>query len=108
MSAEGHVSHVLSARLSSRPMAWSAKGVDHMARLRAMKANGISVREVYINKHRQELKSFKVSEKALKQEWGRLRKVSGEVYDNLPALRGPVNELTKTLKALSRNISLIW
>lgn len=108
VSAEGHISHVLSARLSSRPMAWSAKGVDHMARLRAMKANGISVREVYINKHRQELKSFKVSEKALKQEWERLRKVSGEVYDNLPALRGPVSQLTKALKALSRDISLIW
>jgi len=89
-------------------MAWSVKGVDHMARLQAMKANGISVREVYINKRRQELKSFKVSEKALKQEWERLRKVSGEVYDNLPALRGPVSQLTKTLKALSRDISLIW
>lgn len=32
----------------------------------------------------------------------------GEVFDNLPALRGPVNQLTKTLKALSRNVSLVW
>jgi len=34
-SAEGHVSHVLSSRMSSRPMGWSILGVDKMARLRA-------------------------------------------------------------------------
>lgn len=39
-SAEGHVSHVLSARMSSRPMAWSLAGADAMARLRAYRLNG--------------------------------------------------------------------
>lgn len=39
-SAEGHVSHVLSARMSSRPMAWSLAGADAMARLRAYSLNG--------------------------------------------------------------------
>lgn len=39
-SAEGHVSHVLSARMSSRPMAWSLVGADAMARLRAYSLNG--------------------------------------------------------------------
>ena len=34
-SAEGHVSHVLSDRMSSRPMGWSIVGVDKMAHLRA-------------------------------------------------------------------------
>jgi hypothetical protein len=34
-SAEGHVSHVLSGRMSSRPMGWSVRGADRMARLRA-------------------------------------------------------------------------
>jgi hypothetical protein len=34
-SAEGHVSHVLSGRMSSRPMGWSVLGVDKMAHLRA-------------------------------------------------------------------------
>ncbi len=34
-SAEGHVSHVLSSRMSSRPMGWSRTGADKMARLRA-------------------------------------------------------------------------
>ena len=39
-SAEGHVSHVLSARMSSRPMGWSRKGADKMCRLRAYYLNG--------------------------------------------------------------------
>lgn len=39
-SAEGHVSHVLSSRMSSRPLAWSKKGADQIARLRAFKYNG--------------------------------------------------------------------
>jgi hypothetical protein len=39
-SAEGHVSHILSARLSSRPLGWSKKGADRMSHLRAYKANG--------------------------------------------------------------------
>lgn len=33
-SAEGHVSHVYSDRLSSRPMGWSETGMDAMCRLR--------------------------------------------------------------------------
>lgn len=39
-SAEGHVSHVLSARMSSRPMGWSMTGVDRMSRLRIYLKNG--------------------------------------------------------------------
>lgn len=34
-SAEGHVSHVLSSRMSSRPMGWSRTGADRMGHLRA-------------------------------------------------------------------------
>ncbi|NLM63595.1 MAG: ISLre2 family transposase, partial [Mollicutes bacterium] len=36
-SAEGHVSHVLSERMSSRPLGWSRQGAEQMARLRAFK-----------------------------------------------------------------------
>jgi hypothetical protein len=43
-SAEGHNSHILAARMSSRPMGWSKDGADKMARLRAFKANGQSNR----------------------------------------------------------------
>lgn len=34
-SAEGHVSYILSSRMSSRPMGWSVKGMGKMAELRA-------------------------------------------------------------------------
>jgi hypothetical protein len=39
-STEGHVSHVLSDRMSSRPMGWSVKGAEKMSRLRAYYLNG--------------------------------------------------------------------
>lgn len=35
-SAEGHVSHVYSDRMSSRPMGWSETGADRMCRLRCL------------------------------------------------------------------------
>ena len=39
-STEGHVSHVLSSRMSSRPMGWSIQGATKMAKLRAYEMNG--------------------------------------------------------------------
>lgn len=38
--AEGQVSHVLSSRMSSRPMGWSRAGADQMSKLRAYHMNG--------------------------------------------------------------------
>ena len=38
-SAEGHVSHVLSERMSSRPMGWSETGSDRMCKLRCYVKN---------------------------------------------------------------------
>ena len=48
-SAEGHISHILSSRLSSRPMGWSLTGLDEMARMRTFKANGGNIKEYYRN-----------------------------------------------------------
>lgn len=39
-STESHVSHILSERMSSRPMGWSRKGAGKMAELRAYFYNG--------------------------------------------------------------------
>lgn len=49
-SAEGHVSHILSSRLSSRPLGWCKTGVDQMARLRAFEANGGVVYDLLMKK----------------------------------------------------------
>ena len=38
-SAESHVSHVYSDRMSSRPLGWCKKGVDKMSRIEVYKAN---------------------------------------------------------------------
>ncbi len=38
-STEGHVSHVLSSRMSSRPMGWSILGATKMSKLRAYELN---------------------------------------------------------------------
>ena len=43
-SAEGHVSHILSERLSSRPLGWSRRNMENIAQLRVMKANGQVIR----------------------------------------------------------------
>lgn len=39
-SAEGHVSHILSDRLSWRPLGWVNIGVDQMSRIRTFTVNG--------------------------------------------------------------------
>ncbi len=49
-SAEGHVSHILSSRLSSRPLGWSKIGVDQMARLRVFVTNGGNVYDIFMQK----------------------------------------------------------
>lgn len=45
-SAEGHVSHVLADRMTSRPMGWSRTGADKMAHLRAYYYNQGDMREL--------------------------------------------------------------
>ena len=49
-STEGHVSHLLAARLSSRGMGWSKKGAAQVARLRTFKENGGNVQN-YVIEH---------------------------------------------------------
>lgn len=43
-SAEGHVSHILSERLSSRPCGWCRQNLETIAQLRIMRANGQLIR----------------------------------------------------------------
>lgn len=61
-SAEGHVSHVLSARMSSRPMGWSRLGAAKMCQLRAYVYNGGDMLEL-VKMQKQELP------KVVGEEW---------------------------------------
>lgn len=48
-SAEGHISHIYSDRMSSRPMGWSTININNMSRLRTAKEDDISVEEILRN-----------------------------------------------------------
>jgi len=86
-SAEGHVSHVLSARLSSRPMGWSELGANQMAHLRVHAANGIDLRRLHIEARKAKCKAEihvpTETIKALKQVVGS----SHERLGNIPILQ---------------------
>lgn len=59
-SAEGQVSHLLSSRLSSRPLGWSARGANQISKLRAYAANGGKVYDLL--KYREEKKQREIQE----------------------------------------------
>lgn len=45
-SAEGHISHIFSDRMSSRPMGWKSENVNNMSKLRLLKEDNITVKEI--------------------------------------------------------------
>lgn len=53
-SAEGHVSNVLSDRMSSRPMGWSETGCDRMCKLRCYVRNNGRAKVVDLVRYRRE------------------------------------------------------
>lgn len=48
-SAEGHISHIYSDRMSSRPMGWSTTNVNNMSKLRTSREDNISTKEILEN-----------------------------------------------------------
>ena len=51
-STEAHVSHILSARLSSRPLGWSKKGAETIAKLRVLDDNNESIQAFVMKAYR--------------------------------------------------------
>lgn len=107
VSAEGHVSHILSARLSSRPMSWSTRGVDRMSSLRAHKFNGHSAKHHYLRHHRQSLSFFTLSPEVIAREREKGKHTFQVFHDNIPALQGPMSSLRMALKGLSHDCSWV-
>jgi hypothetical protein len=58
-SAEGHVSHLFSDRLSSRPRGWSVRGVEQMSKLRIYKKNGGNVYDLVMRQKKEKEKEKK-------------------------------------------------
>jgi hypothetical protein len=82
-SAEGQVSHLLSARLSSRPLGWSSHGVSQMAKLRVYTANKGNIYDLV--KYREEKKQRVIQEEikeAIDQQIKKKQKKYTEVWNH--------------------------
>ena len=106
-SAEGHVSHILSDRLSSRPMGWSRTGMDRMSRLRAFKFNGGSKKDILrliVQKKREKKKQQTIENIfAKKPSHSKLINKYGDKKENIPTLRrGKVRGTYQAVKGLAR------
>lgn len=102
-STEGHISHVLSSRLSSRPMGWSLIGADEIARMRTYRENGGNIK-TYYNEQRKRNKKKKAIEKIEKRTIRKNKKKNFGSID--PELMVEMKQITlaefKWLKNISR------
>jgi hypothetical protein len=78
-SAEGHVSHIYSDRLSSRPKGWSTKGADQMSQLRVFKKNGGKVYDLVMA---QKKKEKRIQNQQLQDELVRGLRTEAKRYEN--------------------------
>ena len=85
-SAEGHISHILSARLSSRPLGWCKIGVDQMARLRAFMANGGEIYPLFMQLKKERARSNREIQIDKEIIYKRKLVANQETLDNLPML----------------------
>ena len=103
-SAEGHISHVLADRLSSRPMGWSKLGANQMSKLRAFKFNGGDKRkleELFLNKQKKLKKENKLVEIESKIVTSKLKKKFAKPKSNVPSIKkGKITGLTRALKVM--------
>lgn len=82
-SAEGQVSHLLSTRLSSRPLGWSVRGASQMSKLRAYSANQGNVYDLL--KYRKEKAGRIIQEEikeAINQKIRKKQKRYTDVWNN--------------------------
>ena len=93
-STEGHVSHILSNRMSSRPMGWSVRGATKMAKLIAYERNGGDMLEL------------------VRYQKRNLPKAAGDEYEVLSSVdviqseKNRHGELGKYVESISHSISV--
>lgn len=99
-SAEGHVSHILSERLSSRPKGWSRIGAEQMARLRVFVRNKGDIGKELIKR----AKSCKRSlSRSIEKEIRKKVSIGFEKHDNISVLhRGKITPIFVALKGLQQ------
>ncbi|ERM93234.1 hypothetical protein O163_01125 [Caldanaerobacter subterraneus subsp. yonseiensis KB-1] len=101
-SAEGHISHVFSARLSRNPLGWSREGLKLMAKLRVFSKNGGDLREVEWGKKKNiNAGSYKLTKKQIKEAVRRVKTSTNEKINNITVLNiGKVTPIYRVLRAL--------
>jgi hypothetical protein len=98
-SAEGHVSHVLSARLSSRPMGWGRHNMEKIAGLRVMKANGLPIR---YEKRQPDVISYVPDNNSVFHAVMSVKNRVADCFTDLPIIRfGKTSYLYQAIKGLA-------
>ena len=106
-SAEGHVSHVYAARMSSRPTSWSETGADTMARLRVMTANGESISDHALRQATRSLEDIQIGRERVQEirRGVRTKVKAAEGYlrahlGSMPVLRGKTSFTAMAVRGL--------
>ncbi|ADH60070.1 protein of unknown function UPF0236 [Thermoanaerobacter mathranii subsp. mathranii str. A3] len=101
-SAEGHISHVFSVRLSRNPLGWSREGLKLMAKLRVFSKNGGDLREVEWGKRKNINEgSYKLTKKQIKEAVRRVKTSTNEKINNITVLNiGKVTPIYRVLRAI--------
>lgn len=101
-SAESHVSHVLSERLSRGPISWSKLGAHKMAQLRAIKVSGISLKNAVLKQQYENLRPIELPKQTLykaKQQLKKIKSTNGSITA-LPILRYKKTWTSQAIKSL--------
>ncbi|SHF23727.1 Uncharacterised protein family (UPF0236) [Thermoanaerobacter uzonensis DSM 18761] len=101
-SAEGHISHVFSSRLSRNPLGWSREGLKLMAKLRVFSKNGGDLREIEWGKRENiNAESYKLTKKQIKEAVRRIKTSTNEKINNITVLNiGKVTPIYRILRAI--------
>lgn len=82
-SMESHISHIFADIFTSRPKAYSKKGLRKLLEIRLLKINGVNIKELYfknIKKHEIFHKKKKITNKNIKNNH-KIKKLKENKYD---------------------------
>lgn len=97
-SAEGHVSHLYSARLSSRPLGWKVININNVSKLRLAKADNKEIKEIVHNKRK--VVEFKEIEKIRHDAREKIKSSINFKVGKIPAMEFGTLEQRKFFKQL--------
>jgi len=98
---EGHISHILSSRFSSRPMGWSKKGLKTIADIRIYCQNGGKITPNHFTKVNLQ---YKIKKEIIKKGKEVFSKTTHEKLNNIPAFNmGKKTPISTILKGIQRS-----